>query len=395
MPRKRWVTSVILVVLTAGLVFATVPALYLRTQILATDRYVATVAPLAADPAIQAEVAEHVTERIVASIDVGGRARDALTELTRSAPLAEPLIEDLVPVIIEQTRARIEAVASRVVTAPEFQVLWIAANREAHQRLIGLITGEPTGAARLDESGAVTISTGEIIVQVKERLIREDVTIAARIPEIDAEVTLFQSPELVRAGRAINVLDRGAVTLTWLAALGSVAAIAVAPTGSRLRAIGTLGFGTALAMALLAVAVGLGRAYYLNAIPSDRITPAAAQSLIDRLLAPLQVSLRSVFVVALLTMLVAFLVRRSSVAVGQRRGNTPDAGYARGDNDPEPWQHSLGRHKRAAQAAVIVVAMVVLVLWQQPTAAVVLWTTVTAGLALVAVELLPRSMTAQ
>ncbi|GAA1112748.1 hypothetical protein [Arthrobacter flavus] len=395
MPRQRWVTSVVLAVLAAGLVFATVPALYLRTQVLATDRYVETIAPLAADPAIQAAVTEHLTERIVASIDVEGRARHALTELTRSAPLAEPLIADLVPVIVEQTHARIEAAASRVVTAPQFQILWVEANREAHQRLLGLVTGEPTGVASLDENGAVTLSTGEIIAQVKERLIGEDATIGTRIPEIDAELTLFQSPELVRAGQAINVLDRGAVILTWLAALGAVAAIAVAPAGLRLRVIGVLGFGVALAMAVLAVTVGLGREYYLNAIPPDRISPAAAQSLIDYLLAPLQVSMRIVFVVALLTMLVAFLLRRSSVVLGQRRGNPPVGGHTRGDRDLQPWQHRLWWNKRAAQAAVVVVAMVVLVLWQQPTASVALWTTVGAGLALVAVELLSRSMTAQ
>ena len=241
----------------------------------------------------------------------------------------------------------------------------------------------------------MTISIGEIIAQVRERLIQEDVAIATRIPEIDAEVTVFQSPELVRVAQAINVLDRTAVILTWLVVLGAVAAIVVAPPGARLRAVGALGFGIALAMAVLAVTVALGRAYYLETIPSDRITPAAAQGLIDPLLAPLQVGLRSVFMVALLTLLAAFLVSRSTSVVRQHRGDATVGGHGRGGRDAAPWQRSLARHKRATQAAVVVAAMVVVVLWQQPSAAVALLTTAAAGLALVGVELLSRPAAGQ
>src|SRR5512141_1373230 len=51
----RRIVAIVLVVLTAVLACATVPALYLRSEVLDTDRYVATVAPLASDPASQAE----------------------------------------------------------------------------------------------------------------------------------------------------------------------------------------------------------------------------------------------------------------------------------------------------------------------------------------------------
>jgi hypothetical protein len=41
----------------------------LRSEVLDTDHYVATVAPLASDPAIQAEIADKVTQQITDSVD--------------------------------------------------------------------------------------------------------------------------------------------------------------------------------------------------------------------------------------------------------------------------------------------------------------------------------------
>ena len=395
MAPKRWVISVVLVALTAALVFVTVPALYLRTQVLVTDRYVETVAPLAADPAIQADVARHVTEQMTAAIDVERRARDALTELTRSSPIAEPLIDDLVPVIVEQTHERIAAAASRFVTSPQFQDLWVGVNSEAHQRVVGLLTGQPVGVASIDENGAVTISTGEIIAQVKERLLEDGVAVAARIPEIDSEITLFQSPDLVRAGQALGLLDRGALILAGLAAIAAAGALVVAPRGSRLRAVGTLGVGVAAAMALLALALALGRAYSLNAIPPDRVDPAAAESLVDTLLAPLQTGLRFTFVAALAVILVAFVAGQSTVAQELRRGVGRIGGGASGRADTgniRPWRRWLAGSRRMMQAVVVGLTMVVLVLWQEPTAASAVWTVAVAGVVVVVIGLLSRAV---
>lgn len=395
MAPKRWVISVVLVALTAALVFVTVPALYLRTQVLVTDRYVETVAPLAADPAIQAEVARHVTEQMTAAIDVERRARDALTELTRSSPLTEPLIDDLVPVIVEQTHERIAAASSQFVTSPQFQDLWVGVNSEAHQRVVGLLTGQPVGVASIDENGAVTISTGEIIAQIKERLVKDGVEVASRIPEIDSEITLFESPDLVRAGRALGLLDRGALVLAGLAAIAAAGAIVVAPRGSRLRAVGALGIGVAAAMALLALVLALGRVYLLNAIPPDRVDPAAAESLIDNLLAPLETGLRFTFVAALAVILVAFVAGQSTLAQELRRGVGRIGGGASGradTGDIRPWRRRLAGSRRVVQAVVVGLAMVVLVLWQEPTAAGVIWTVAVAGVAVVVIGLLSRAV---
>lgn len=371
MASKRWIASIVMVVVTATLMLVTVPAVFLRTQVLNTDRYVETVAPLAADPVLQAEIARQITDRIAAAVDVEQFALEALTGLTDQAPGMESLATGLAPVIADQAHDRIGAAASWLVTSPEFEELWIAANREAHQRLVGVLTGEPVGVVGIDDSGAVTISTGDIVARVKDRLVQEGVPIAARIPDIDAKVTIFQSPELARAGRVIAILDRGALILAALAVASAVGAVAVAPPGSRRRAVGALGFSVTVVMAVLAVGLALGRAYYLNALAPGGLTPGSAERFIDTLLSGLQASIRIIFAAALVIGLFAFLAGRSPAALGFRRG--------------------LVRYRRAMEGAVVGMALGVLVFWPEPTIAVALWTVAMVGITILSIELLVRA----
>ena len=129
----RRIIAIVLVVLTAVLACAAVPALYLRSEVLDTDRYVATVAPLASDPAIQAEIANKVTTQITEAVDIEGITRDAMTELGKVAPRVAAVITGLAPAIAEQTKTLIHTAVSRFVASPQFQDLWTQVNRVAHQ----------------------------------------------------------------------------------------------------------------------------------------------------------------------------------------------------------------------------------------------------------------------
>src|SRR3954451_15307203 len=81
-----WWRSVVVVVAVALLAVVaplSVVATWAHDQVSDTDRYVATVAPLADDPAVQKAVSERITDEIVARIDVRAittEAADALAE---------------------------------------------------------------------------------------------------------------------------------------------------------------------------------------------------------------------------------------------------------------------------------------------------------------------------
>src|SRR5262245_33190301 len=58
----RWFASVVLLLLSAIIGVVSVVGVYLRTDLLDTSGYVATVAPLARDPAVQSAITNRLTQ---------------------------------------------------------------------------------------------------------------------------------------------------------------------------------------------------------------------------------------------------------------------------------------------------------------------------------------------
>ena len=89
-PRGGSAQAVATLLIVIGCILAplSVVAVWAKNQVTNTDRYVATVAPLADDPAIQNAVADRVTAEIFSYLDVVGitnQAVDALAERVASA----------------------------------------------------------------------------------------------------------------------------------------------------------------------------------------------------------------------------------------------------------------------------------------------------------------------
>src|ERR671919_870643 len=77
----RWIVTIVLAVLASLLALVAIVARYARSEVLDTDRYVATVGPLASDPAVQEVVAARVSDRIIGRLDVEELTSDALDAL--------------------------------------------------------------------------------------------------------------------------------------------------------------------------------------------------------------------------------------------------------------------------------------------------------------------------
>ena len=389
----RWVASAILLVLTCVLTMSAVAAAYLRSEVLDTDRYLATVAPLSSDPVIQAEIADQVTEQITSRVDIEGLTREALAAVTQATPRVAPYVTGLAPVIADQAATLIHDTTARLVATEQFDDLWIQANRRAHQRLVGILTRENDGAVTIDQAGTVTLSVAPIIERVKSVLLEKGVGFARNIPEVNAEITLFQAPALVRAQRAVSTLNTAAELLPWAALACAAGAVAAAPRSGRRRAVIFAGLAFSVAMALLAIGLAIGRGYLLNSIPPDAISPGAAQVLIDTLLVPLRTTLRMVFVLGLVIALAAFLSGPSGAARAVRRGFTHGADFVTGkisSGPAKPWQRWLARHRRILEAAVVAIAALVLIFWTYPTAAVVVTLAVIVVLLVIVIEVLSR-----
>ena len=401
----RWTAVVALLVLVALLLVTSVVARFARSEILDTDRYVSTVAPLGEDPAVKGAITNRVTDEIFAQVDVEGLTKQALTALTdvsnlaTNAPRLDQAVVGLAPVIAGQAKNFVHDTVGSLVESDEFEDLWIQANRAAHTTLVAVVTGD-TGstAVQVDDSGTVSISLGTVIDKVKTRLSERGFAFADKIPQIDKQFVLVQSPELAKAQGLVRALDKAGDVLPWLTLLVAAGAIWAAPRGSRLRALAAVGVTFVVTMALLAVAILIGRSLYLGNLPSEIRSPEAAAAVFDTVVVPLRTTLRAVFVVGLVVAVGAYLVGGSASALAVRRGfgrgldllRRP--GSTRTPTAVEVW---LARVRIPLRVAIIAVTVLVIVFWNYPTGAVVGWTVLLALLALLLLEFAVRPVVAR
>ena len=133
--RTRRILAPILVVLTVVVFTITVPAAWGRRTILNTDRYVATVAPLADDPAVQNSIARKLTDQVFAALNVEDVISNALAGIgERATVLAGPMTNALRGFVQEQVL--------RIVQSPAFDTFWAEANRFVHTQVMAILRGD-------------------------------------------------------------------------------------------------------------------------------------------------------------------------------------------------------------------------------------------------------------
>lgn len=396
----RWAAVALLAFLVAILAITSVTARFVRSEILDTDRYVTTVAPLASDPALQTQIADTITDEIFTRVDIEGLTTDALTALTDAvpatadAPRVDRAIEGLAPVITGQARSFVNQTVLSLVQSDQFEDLWNQANRAAHTALVSVMTGNVgPSSVTVEDSGTVSISLGTVLDNVKARLLDRGFTFAEKIPSVDKQFVLFQSPDLVRAQRAVNTLDNASDVLPWLTIAAAVAAVAVAPPGRRRRALCVVGLALALGMLVLAIALLIARAIYLDQVPAEVLSPDAATAIIDTVLIPLRTALRAVAVLGLVVALGAYLTGDSPSAAAVRHGfgrGLDSVQRVRHPRPPNPFELWAFHARIALRSAIVGIAALLLMFWRYPTGLVVVWIVLCALLAMLALEIVIR-----
>ncbi|WP_435216301.1 hypothetical protein [Streptomyces sp. bgisy034] len=257
-----------------------------------TGRYVAAMAPLAADPAVQGAVADSVEAGILNEVDHRLEASPAAPE----PGSVRPFVDDAV-----RSFTRTEA----------FHTAWDAGNRAVHDAVLR--------ALRDESEHAVTVDLAPITAQVKRSLTEDHVLLARRIPVEHTEVPVLPADEVARLRKGYDVLEVAGFWLPVSAAVLAAAGIAVA--ACRRRAVTATALGTALGGALLALAVAIGRRLTLADIGEAAHRPAAG-AVYDALTQTLR-TVSWLLVVAGLT--VALVCRLTEYLARRRRGSAAPA----------------------------------------------------------------------
>lgn len=269
--------SAVLLVLLAVLVPLSALSAWVDLEIDDTDRYVAAVAPLASDPAVQTTVADLVTEEAMRQIDLG--------------PLQDTVREFLHETVRSFT------------TTEAFRNAWDTANRAAHKAVAAALDG--------DSGEAVTIDLAPVIDQVKQDLVRDGVPFADQIPVERTEITVLgpgQADDLRNSFRLLRYCSIWPAVAT-LVCLVLVVGIATVRRGMRagLWATATVGAGFVLGAIVLRVLVAVGRSRVLDEVPdSDR---DAAAAVVDALTASLRTTVWVVLAVGAALLVGAVVAR--------------------------------------------------------------------------------------
>ena len=394
--RQRWRTIVatLLIVVACVLAPLSVVAIWTRNQVTNTDRYVATVTPLASDPAIQNAIADQITAQVFTYIDIKGlttQAVDALAGRGLSPEVASQLQGFAVPIangVQSFTRSQV----GKVVASDAFADAWVQANRVAHEALVKALTGEGGGAVTV-ENDTVSLNLSAFIQTVKQRLIESGFALAARIPEVNASFVLFQSADITRARNAFNLLNTLGIWLPIITLVLLVIGVYVAK-GHR-RALVGAAVGVAIGMVVLALGLTVFRAIYLDAVPAAVLPHDAAAVLYDTIVRFLRLGLRTILVLALVVAAGAFLTGQSITAVRTRQGLTSAIGWRQGSAEQAGWRTGpvgtwVSDHKRALRIGAVAAAALALVFWGRPTGKVVIGLAVALLVALAVIEFLGR-----
>jgi hypothetical protein len=359
-PRGLSVLAGILVVLACVLAPLSVTSVWANRIVSDTDQYVKTVAPLADNPEVQAVLTDEVTQAVLDNVDVQGVTHDALGALASQRDL-RPAVAAALPglegALVQGIENFVHDQVASFIASDQFAQLWDEVNRVAHAQVVRLLSGNTSGVVTT-QGDSVTLNLAPIIEQVKSALVAKGFTLASSIPQVNRSFVLMQSSSITKA------LLRGCL-------------------------------GLAGAMVVLGVGLAVMRTWYVDTTPGNVLSSSAAGDVFDTLVRFLRTALRAVGVLALVLAFTAFVSGPSPSALRTRRSFTHGIGSLRGSAEAAGWQ--TGRvgtwtytHRKALRWTVAGLGGLVLVLWSQPTAWVVLVIALVVLLLLAVIEFVGR-----
>ena len=281
-----------------------------------TDAYVETVAPIAEQPAVQAALADAVTDVVLENLDVPQLTSDALTTLSELEDMP-PRVASALPALAVPISSGIESFTrdqvDKALASPRFATIWAQVNRLAHEQVLRLLEGDQDGVVTA-QGDTITLNLGPIVEEVSKQMVDAGFSLAANIPTVDRQFTLVQSEAVTQAQTGYRLLD---ALGTWLPFVSLVLiAAGVLLARDRWRALLRGALGVTVGMVLLGVALAIARTAYVTTTPADILTPEAAGDVFDLLVRFLRTTLRAVAVLGLVVAVAAFLSGHSPLPSG-------------------------------------------------------------------------------
>lgn len=387
-PKQRWKSalSAVLIILACVLTPLSIVASWASGVIGDTDRYVAMVAPLTANPDVQNAIAARTAQAVSQHIDVNSL-------ITQVAPADRPRLDaalgKLSGPIDSAITSFVQKQTQSVVSSSWFQTFWTDANRRIHQTMVKALTGQGGGAVQLTQN-SVVVDLAPVIDQVKQRLVGSGMTIAGRIPEIHTSFTVVNAQNIGKVKTGFRLLKAMG---NWLPVITVVLAVVGVWLARRWRrAAVTTAFAIAAGALVLGIGLSVFRVVYLDKLPAD-VNQDAAKAIYDQLVLFLRTAVRSVVVLGVAVGLGFWLSGHGprgarirgvfTAGIDATRGALENVGLRLGPVGP-----FVHRYRRWVTGVVLAAGGLTLALWSYPTGWVVFWLVVIVLCALVVVRFL-------
>jgi len=389
-PRRfdgRGLTAWVIVIIAALLFPIALTAYWGQRTLTDTERYIATVAPLAQDPTVKLAIGDKVTTVLVTQIAAKDRVSELLQDNPKLQPLAGP-ISVAVNNLVGQT-------VTKVLDSDQFDQLWITINTRLQEGLVKALSGDLTGPVTI-QGDQVILDTGDLIEVVKQKLVDQGLSFAANIPVppiADRQVVLLTSPQLAQARFAYAV---GQPVAQWLI-YGVLLLFVIAVLVSRKRARMTMAVGVAIILGALVVRLLMAYGQSQIELTLSGTSLAIAQDAFFTILTVFLLNaVRASYAVGLVLLLVGWFLSGTSSALAARKlfgGAVSGAGGRASGTAIAPVAAWFARTKVFWRFLVVGVAVAVILTSSPLSGSLILWTAVIAVVALVIVEFLAAAGT--
>ncbi len=356
---KRWRKILVgfLVVLTSIAILTSAVGVWAHRTLLNTDSWVATVGPLAKDPAVTDAVATQVSNELTQVLDLQDRLKGTLP----------PNLQNLAPGLATAAEQFVLNAVKQLMRTDQFQKFWVEANRKAHElavkilrnetKVVSTANGEVTlnflpliadALARIEARwpgvGGTSPNVPDITASTPPDQARAELTsaIGHPIPDNFGVVTVFKSDQLKAAQDGVALFDKLVVVLLILTLLLIVVTIVLAT--NRRRTIIALALGMVVALVLANTVINALKDQIVGLVGGAEAR-AAAKVTVQQLVNRLDLITRSLVVLGLVVAIVAFLTGGSRLAQVVRkesaRAGRALVGTSTGDSVPRGvrWMH--------------------------------------------------------
>jgi hypothetical protein len=271
-------------------------AVWANKQVTNTDYFVKTVAPLADDPVVQAEVSERMTQTIVAAVDIDGRL---------GAYLPGQL-----DFLLEKSNAAFQKLVlsqvDKLVESDAFRTLWSGAARLGHISIKQALTGD--GVANTVVAGVLSLQS--FIQAVIDALVAQGATFLDQVSFIgsDYSIELIRPETIQSIRRWVDALQKSATLLPVLALL--LSALIVYVSRSKWRGAKLVSMAWILGAVSVVAAVKISGNMYGNTLASGNDTPMRVYRSLTNGLNQAGVQLFFVALFLLVVIVVSHMVKR-------------------------------------------------------------------------------------